>query len=338
MTPYNLREYTVDKAHIQTMDLLKEIIPSMILAPSAHNTQPWLFSIREDAIEVYVDWSRHLRISDPSHRQLYSSLGCAVQNGLVAAAHHGLHGRPETFPDGEGSKKPAIRLTFSAGQPDASLGTLFEAIASRRTDRSLYDGKPLTADEKKALTTLDSEHMVVIEDTNAIKQIASLTEEGTTTTLSRADFKGELSQWVRNSWTHKPDGMPGYAMGIPALISLMIPIMVKVAPIHKQEGPKARQQIASASLIVVITSKSDQPADCIGVGQALQKLWLEATLAGLAAAPHASAVEASANIRERLQRAIGTSNLPQAVLRIGHSKHHNLRATPRRTVADCLKP
>ena len=51
-----------------------------ILAPSSHNTQPWLFSLQDRCVEIYADRSRSLRVTDPDDRQLTIAGGCALSN------------------------------------------------------------------------------------------------------------------------------------------------------------------------------------------------------------------------------------------------------------------
>ena len=190
--------------------------------------------------------------------------------------------------------------------------------------------------EKFNLQSHEHDSVFLIEDRSQINKLAELAQQGTLDTLSRSDFKHELSQWVRNNWTKQPDGMPGYAMGMPAAISLISPLMIKIAPIHKQAGPKIKLQTASASAVAIIATANDSPIDWMNAGQLLEKIWLEATTAKLAAAPLAATIEASEAIRRDTQKVIGGQRLPQAMLRIGHSLKTNLRATPRRTIADCL--
>ena len=126
-------------------------------------------------------------------------------------------------------------------------------------------------------------------------------------------------------------------MGIPAPVSLIAPIMVRFAPIHKQEGPKTRQQMISSSAIAIVTSTTDTPTDWLKAGQLLEQLWLEATAANLAAAPLVAAIEAGDAIRAKLKEALNITRLPQSILRFGHSSESLLRATPRRSVEDCLR-
>jgi hypothetical protein len=327
-------------AETQTTNLLQEqILPSAILAPSAHNTQPWKFSVHDNVIDVFVDWSRHLTVSDPTKRELYISLGCAIANAEVAAAQHRYNTLISYFPEGQTNTAPVARLRFDALGGDSYLASLFPAIAKRRTDRSIYDGKPLTLEEKQALKVLSRKesNIVFVEDRDQMNEIAKLTEEGTIATLSRQDFKEELSHWVRNDWTRQPDGMPGYAMGMPAPLSFVSSLMVRLAPIHKQEGPKAKKQVESASAVAVILTSNDNAPDWLKGGQFLEHLWLEVTAAHVAAAPLASAVEATPNIRNQLKTVLKTNLLPQAILRIGHSAHTDLRTTPRRSSKDCLQ-
>lgn len=54
---------------------LKFLLRYAMLAPSTHNTQPWLFHIRGDEVELYADRTRVLHTMDPEDRQLIMSCG-----------------------------------------------------------------------------------------------------------------------------------------------------------------------------------------------------------------------------------------------------------------------
>jgi nitroreductase len=319
---------------------LATILTAATLAPSAHNTQPWKFKSAENQLDFFVDWERHLTVSDPTGRELYVSLGCALANAIVAARSVHLEPQLSYFPEGEENPpaggRPVARLTLTRGTGPAEEGVakLFQAIKDRRTDRSLYDDRPLTAEERHQLTLTPD--VILVEDRRAIVAIAEVTYEGTAATLSKRDFKNELSGWVRNSWTKQRDGMPGYALGMPAPVSLVAPLLVRVAPIHKKQSVETREEMQSASAVAVITSAGDTPRDWLIVGQTLENLWLAATAAGLAAMPLVAAIEAGERTRAQLQRIVGTANLPQSILRLGHSRRKGLKATPRRPVRDCL--
>lgn len=319
-----------------------DILPAMVLSPSAHNTQPWEFVVKGESseiVDVFIDWQRHLRVSDPTQRELFISLGCVLTNATVAGHYHGYDVTIHLFPEGESHDAPVARITLAAERHEKNSDdtALYNAIAARRTDRSRYDGKPLTAHEKAAVMAGAPASVQYVDDRRLIENIARVSAHAMEMSLSRSDFKQELAHWVRNSWTSAPDGMPGYALGVPAPVSLLMPYLVRYAPIHKQEGPKTREDIQSASAVMVITSSQDSPREWLAVGQLVEMVWLRATAAGVAVALHAAAVEGSHETRQTLQTILGTQELPQAVLRIGHSSAHSLKAVPRRTIQDCLR-
>ena len=65
--------------------VFKELISYAIKAPSGHNTQPWLFRMQPNEIEILPDFGQSLPIVDPMNRELYISLGCAAENLCIAA-------------------------------------------------------------------------------------------------------------------------------------------------------------------------------------------------------------------------------------------------------------
>lgn len=322
---------------ITAKTITEKIIYPAVLAPSAHNTQPWKFRIANGAIDVYVDWGRHLRVSDPTLRQLYISVGCAIANMKIAASFWGYEYEVRYFPEGEGRQEAVARMILlnPAGGPRGDMAALYSAISQRRTNRSMYDQKALTDNEREAIMHNGDSTTIFIDDRDKIEQLAHVSEEGTFHTLSRKDFREELSHWVRNSWTEQHDGMPGYAMGMPAPMSLVAPMMIRIVPIHIQEAPKTKKQVETASALIVFVGV-DSFHDWVKTGESFEQVWLNATAVGLAAMPVVAAIEAGQAYRGRLQEIAGAAKLPLSMLRIGHAEKNNLRATPRRTIDECL--
>ena len=89
----------------------KEIIHYATLAPSGHNTQPQKFSIKNNSILIYPDYSRRLLVVDPDDHALFISLGCALENLIIAANHMGYSAKVECFPPNE--EKGCIRVTIN---------------------------------------------------------------------------------------------------------------------------------------------------------------------------------------------------------------------------------
>ena len=71
-------------------DDFKFLVESAMKTPSGHNTQPWKFENIDDGIIIHPDFSRSLPVVDSDNNALYISLGCAIENIIIAASVKGL--------------------------------------------------------------------------------------------------------------------------------------------------------------------------------------------------------------------------------------------------------
>ncbi len=317
------------------VDQLGFLLRYAVLAPSAHNTQPWTFRIEGNHIALYPDFSRALSVSDPTHRELYLSLGCALANLLVAADHFGFRTVIEEFPPGPGN--PVARVAVVAGghttpQNDA----LFSAIPRRHTNRGRYESRAVPIDILQRLRGQVGDAAVrldIVTQQEKIQALANLTAQATLETLGRSDFRAELSQRVRNNFTRKQDGMPGFSVGVPALPSFLAPFMVRVPKMATVEAKKARDLIGSSPLVAVISTREDTSSQWVKAGMALERIALAATAAGLRSAPYAGPFEAG-KLHEHVELLLGvTGYRAQTLLRIGYGPP-DPRPSPRRPAED----
>jgi hypothetical protein len=65
------------------------LVASAILAANAHNTQPWLFVVNPNKIDLFADTKRNIGTIDPYLREMYEGLGCALENLVLAAEAKG---------------------------------------------------------------------------------------------------------------------------------------------------------------------------------------------------------------------------------------------------------
>lgn len=68
-----------------------DLVRYAVLAASSHNTQPWEFRLEGNEISILPDLSRRCPAVDPDDHHLFASIGCAVENLLLAAQAAGLH-------------------------------------------------------------------------------------------------------------------------------------------------------------------------------------------------------------------------------------------------------
>src|SRR5262245_15035042 len=112
------------------------LVGAAILAANAHNTQPWSFAVSPDRIDLFADRQRSMGTMDPPGRERSLSLGCALENLVIAAMAHGSEPLVTLLPDAADPDHVAS-VSLVPTQPDAS--ELFRAIPNRHTNRAPYD-------------------------------------------------------------------------------------------------------------------------------------------------------------------------------------------------------
>src|SRR5579872_2241174 len=124
-------------------DRLESTIAIAMQAPSTRNTQPWLFRIDGDAIELYADRSRSLPIADPDDRELTISCGAALFYLRLSLRHLGYSPLIEVLPCRGDPDFLARVIVGQPKNPSVEEEILFSAIPWRHTNRKPYDQRPL---------------------------------------------------------------------------------------------------------------------------------------------------------------------------------------------------
>lgn len=126
-------------------DQLRFLLGYAILAPSSHNTQPWRFRVEESQVDFILDYDGWLKVADDDQRELHISVGCAMENLLVAAEHFGFGHTTNIFPDPDDPSWVAS-IEFEAGCPPSVLrpAGLFDAITVRHTNHQEYEQRPIS--------------------------------------------------------------------------------------------------------------------------------------------------------------------------------------------------
>jgi len=89
----------------------EELIQTAIKAPSGHNTQPWKFRVEENAIIIYPYNERTLPVVDADNHALFISLGCALENLVIAAQHFGFKTNTTCYTGQAGNESIVVQLT-----------------------------------------------------------------------------------------------------------------------------------------------------------------------------------------------------------------------------------
>ncbi len=296
------------------------LVNFLVLAPSSHNSQPWRVTVGESEILLSPEYLRSLPESDPHHRELYVSLGCALKNLLTAADYYGMSRVVDYFPP---EFSHDIRITF--GNPSASARDPRHAalaIPRRSTNRAPYD-EPFDdtsfCDWIKGLSS-DVISIDVISDGVKKGKIADVVSNALVAAMDNPEFRHELSQYIKSNVTASPIGMTMNAFGMPTPVSLFASFILRRWNVNKKTLSQDRELLTKHTpYFVVISAREDRPLDWLHVGELYEEIALEATLRGLSTAPMTASIEIG-DYYKQLQNILGTSFRPHMFFRLGRAK------------------
>lgn len=309
-------------------ETLTTLVQNATLAPSSHNTQPWLFRIQERSIELYADPSRALVVNDPNQRELMISCGCALMNLRIGAAHAGWGYRIELFPDTE---TPDLLARFELQEEELAcdLSGLFDAMLLRRTYRNRFTSEtPAEAlqDTLKEAAHLEGVHLEVLAE-SVRDELIELVKRGDNLQWDSDAWRKELSQWLHGS--RRGDGLT-----VPGLVAPLVRGVVRHFDMGKSMASQDNLLASESPLLLLLWSKRDAREDWLRVGQALQRVLLEGQRHGMQASYLNQPIQVPA-LRPELESICQIDGHAQMLLRMGFPEE-TLPASPRRSLDDVL--
>jgi hypothetical protein len=298
---------------------MRELVRMATLAASGHNAQPWKFAIAENTIEIHPDYHRRLPIVDPIDRELWMSLGCALENLLIAARAAGY--APEiTYPD---PTRDFIRIRLPANTAQSS--PLLAAIPLRQNTRSEYNSQPIDNNAIEQIEAVPLEPGVVLRfvlNPNELKMVGDYIDRGNLSQYADRAFVDELIYWLRFNQKEALvtlDGLYSACSGNPQ-VPRWLGKMVVAGTKPQQQADADAKKLRSSPGAAVIASESDDKTAWVRTGQVYERLALQMTALDLKSAFLNQPIEV-ATIRGQFQSAIGLGNaLPQLLIRFGYGK------------------
>lgn len=298
---------------------LTELLAYAAKAPSGHNTQPWKFRTGGNTIEVLPDFDLALPVVDGNYRELYISLGCAVEN-LCIAANHFRYDAVITRKDREGI---TIGLTRNGACKE---NPLFSQIAKRQTNRSVYTGKKISDAALGTLQSVPVEKGVSVYLTDVDSpdgnRLAEWVFKGNEYQMSDPAFKNELLSWMRfnaRQTAATNDGLAYRVFGNPPLPRFLAKPIVSLFLKPDKQNKADKEKIRSSSHFVLFSCRTDTPGMWINAGRTLQRFLLRATETGIACAYLNQPCETAA-LAEEMRRSLPVEgNYPAVLLRIGYA-------------------
>ena len=291
-----------------------------ILAANSHNSQPWKFTMDNNLLFITPDYSRSLPVVDPQHRELWISLGCALENLLISAQTFGFQTKIELPLSAEES----IRISL---EKDPGLGkhSLFSAIPIRQSNRSVYNGEKISSEKFSGLEMVNGEignHSQIFCEAEPVRILTDLTEAGDMAQFADQNFLDELLGWIRfnkNEAAASRDGLYSICSGSPNAPRWLGKMYLSSSRANSN-AEENRKKMESSSGLILISSDDDSIPAWINSGRFYQRLTLQMTQSGIQSALMNQAIEIP-HLRTRLAESIVSKYpFPQLLIRFGYAE------------------
>ncbi|MEU8513454.1 hypothetical protein AB0C76_17950 [Kitasatospora sp. NPDC048722] len=301
-------------------------------APSLHNSQPWRFRPTPDrsGLEVHADPARAVPAVDPDGRAMHISIGAALFNLRVAAAHLGRDAAVRLLPAGEGAQPRAVVDLSAPVREKRPFGDLYPAVAARRSSRQPFANRDVPeAFVAEFITAAQAEGVTfTMLEEHGVRRVLALTSEAEDRIAADAAREAETRSWLRLE--PSVDGIPLAALGSHDR-DARVPMRGFTG--HPPHPSTPAERFEALPQLATLATHFDGQADWLRTGQALERVWLLATAHGLRASVLHQAVEIP-DTRWRLRDPAEGPGHVQLVLRVGYGPPG--AATPRRPVEDVL--
>lgn len=315
------------------------LVAEATAAPSMHNAQPWRFRFvaGERLLQLRADPDRAMPRSDPGNRALHIGCGAALFNLRVSAVHASLVPQTRLLPD---PRDPlllaAVRLADPAeASQEKDLWRLHPAIPQRRTSRHPFSERDIPEGVRGTLQEAAAREDAVLLFPGRwhVETLLDLVHDAESRDLLHPEVNEDVVRWTRlgSEADTAADGVPEYAFGPRKREGK--------APVRDFSGRRPVADRGSTAFehtphLALLSTRGDGPTDWLRAGQALERVLLEGTLAGLSTSLTSHPLEDRELRLLARDPGSGVGHV-QMVLRLGYGPKGP--ATPRRPVRDVLR-
>jgi hypothetical protein len=303
---------------------LKFLLNYAILAPSSHNTQPWKFNISGNEIEVFSDKTRWLTVADADQREFYISIGCAMENLLIAAEHFGYASDVQYFPEPNRTDLVAAVRFIPGGLPDDTK--LFQAILARHTNRQPYENRTVPDSDLQLLNNITEKGLglYVASDAKIKSEFRDLEVRADKIQYDNIEYKSELGYWLGQG-----------VMGPTGIQAKIAQFEVLFLDDGKDQTRKDSDLLNSTLMLGFITSSENDRTGQVRAGQLLERVWLTATARNIRVQPMSQALEVPQIKAELAKLVPDKGSYLQQTFRLGYAPPET-ELTPRRPLKEVL--
>jgi len=343
-----------------TPDNVASIVATAARAPSVHNSQPWQFRVRGNALELYADPGRVLRRVDPGGREMLISCGAALYGLRLGMRRLGYLPEVELLPDP--AQPGLIARVRPVGRARASPEEwdLIAAVPHRHTHRGPFAPGRVPARLLDALVrdaAAEGAELHLVSRPAEVRELAELAERANRGQVADPRIRAELREWTRPAGSAARDGVPARAWADPSWLDEPGQLDEPGGPgqpaarRHVPEQPEQpaherlpqrdfglRGGLAAGgplpSATAVLATAGDAPADWLAAGQALDRLLLRAATRWVFASLQTQPLE-SPRLRAEVRDRLHLDGIPQMLLQFGRA--NVAPATARRPAAELIE-
>lgn len=295
-------------------------------APSAHNTQPWVVQVdpEADALRLRWDEQRHLRVGDPTRRDLMLGLGCVAESIRLVGAELGHRLEVAWDVDLPATSAGVVRRVGDTLEPEP-WGT--KDLLSRRTARSAYRSPWVSAEEVTALAgraRVPSGLGLDPVDPDWVERWLPIADRW----VLEGPAARELGDWIRLNARHPrydQDGLTDRTLGLSRVEAAIFGAALR-APVRAVLSWTRAMRLLAASAtarplgsVVALTATTPtlpgSPEAVAEAGQALLRVWLAAADAQWSAHPVSALLDCPASLASWPD----PGRAPLAIFRLGHA-------------------
>lgn len=303
--------------------VLAQCMSAASRAPSIANSQPWLWRITRDGLELSADRSRRLPLSDPDGRSLLISCGATLHHLQALMAAEGWRAEIVRMPDPHAPSLLAS-VRFAPHRPTQHDLDVAAAIPRRESYRDPMSSWPVPSSHVAALIAVAARHGAFLQPLDNPMDAAEWRRLSAEVARQRADDPA-----IQSEIDHFSGGL--FRASDHSQVGPMTPEILA----WSDASVGSEDRTSAESPLLLATSSDDRLAE-LRAGEALSAVLLEATRIGLVTRVDSQAVQSGA-MREVVEADLlqGTRS-PQILVVVGWPGDHGDGRAAARRPADSI--
>ena len=292
---------------------MQEVSAAARHAPSLFNLRPWRWRETGGSLELLLDRSVTLAVTDPDNRELVISCGAALHHAALAMRASGRQISVRRLPD---QQDPDVLGAIEVVGPAPPLpidSDLNLAARRRHVDRDVYAPLAVPGEVLADIVSATEAARVSVLTRDQRYAVAQAFTKAAMVHAADAAYRAELAEW--SGLSELPTrGMP--ARSAPWHGQRYGDIVVRDFGFTESAVTETGSALTAGTLLLISTDDDDREAH-LRAGEALGAVLCRAELAGLVSCPLSEAFEVPRTRAAVRHEVLNGAAVPQMVVRVG---------------------